>query len=397
MKTRLSELTIARMHGKPGETRDLRDGLIPGLSLRVGERAKSWSLLYRVNGRQRRLKLGAWPAVGLSDARKLAKAVLLKVAEGQDPAAERAASPKIDTFEALAAEYIERHVKARHKRARDTERMIATKLVARWHGRKVASIGRHDVLTVLDTELDIGRERTANKLLVVVRRLFSWGIERGLVETNPAKEIRKPGRERTRERVLSDVELSAIWHACDGLGWPWSGFVRLLVCTALRRAEISRLRWSEIDIERRVLVLSGERTKSGRAQETPLNELALETIEGLPRVGDMWVFPARRQTSANPISGFGKVKERLDTISGVSDWCLHDIRRTAASTMARLGVAPQTLARVLNHSPGAALPGVLAVYNRHSYDQEARAALEAWSRELERIVGRGEPKVISLR
>jgi integrase len=397
LKTRLTELTVSRAIGKPGETRDLRDGLIPGLTLRVGERAKSWSLLYRINGRQRRLKLGSWPAVGLSDARKLAKGVLLKVAEGQDPAAERAASPKLDTFEVLAAEYIERHVKARHKRARDTELMIAHKLVERWRGRMVASITRHDVMTVLDTEMDIGRERTANKLLVVVRRMFAWAIERGLIDANPASNIRKPGRERTRERVLTDAELAAVWHACAGLGWPWSGFVRLLICTALRRSEIAWLRWPEIDLARRVLVLSGDRTKSGRSQETPLNALAMETIESLPRVGDSWVFPARRQTSANPISGFGKTKLRLDHLSGVKDWCLHDLRRTAASTMARLGVAPQVLARVLNHSAGAGLPGVLAVYNRHSYDAEARAALDAWSRELDRIVGRGEARVISLR
>ncbi len=133
------------------------------------------------------------------------------------------------------------------------------------------------MLTVLDVEMDAGRERTANKVLVVIRRLFAWAIERGLVETNPAAAITKPGREVTRDRVLSDAELSAIWHAAGEMGWPWSGLVRLLICTALRRDEIAELRWSEIDAERRCLILSGERTKSGRAQETPLNALALET------------------------------------------------------------------------------------------------------------------------
>jgi integrase len=253
------------------------------------------------------------------------------------------------------------------------------------------------VLSVLDVEMDAGRERTANKLLVVIRRLFAWAIDRGLAETNPAAAITKPGREASRDRVLSDAELAAIWRAADEMGWPLSGLARLLICTALRLSEIAELRWSEIDAERRCLILSGERTKSGRAQETPLNELALEAIAGLPRVGDGFVFPANRHGSNNPVSGFSKMKARLDQLSGVSGWRLHDLRRTAASHMARLGVAPQVLARVLNHSAGAALPGVLAVYNRHSYDAEARAALEAWSRELERIIGRGAAKVVTLR
>jgi integrase len=394
MATRLTDLAVGRLTGR----RDISDTLVPGLQLRVGDRAKAWSLLYRVCGRQRRLGLGRWPAVGVADARRLAKDALAKAAEGEDPAANRrAAAPKLDTFEGLAAEYVERHIRPRHKRARETEQMIANKLVKPWRGRPIASITRHDVLTVLDAELDAGRERTANKVLVVVRRLFAWAVERGIVESNPAASIRKPGREATRDRVLSDAELTAIWHAAGAAGWPWSGLVRLLACTALRRDEIAKLRWPEIDLQRRVLVLAGERTKSGRPQETPLSALAVETIEGLPRLGDGWVFPARRFASDNPVSGFAKMKIRLDQLSGVSDWRLHDVRRTAASHMARLGVAPQVLARVLNHSAGAALPGVLAVYNRHSYDAEARAALDAWSRELERIIGRGEPKVVRLR
>ena len=277
--------------------------------------------------------------------------------------------------------------------------MLETKLVARWRGRRATSIGRHDVLAVLDAEMDAGHERTANKVRAIARRLFAWGVERGLVESNPAAGIRRPGREVARDRVLDDRELAAIWQAAGEAGWPWSGLTRLLICTALRRDEIAGLRWSELDVKRRCLVLSGERTKSGRPQETPLNALAFETIAELPRVENAggYVFPSHRRGSANSVAGFSGMKTRLDKLSGVQGWRLHDLRRSAASHMARLGVAPQVLAKVLNHSAGAALPGVLQVYNRHSYDAEARAALEAWSRELERIIGRGEAKVVSLR
>jgi integrase len=395
MATRLTDLGISRM---TSGRRDLSDSLVPGLQLRVGDRARTWSLLYRCAGKQRRLTLGRWPAVSVAEARRLAKETLAKVEAGEDPASapEAAQGAGAGTFEALAAAYVERHVKSRHKRAREAEQTIRGKLVKPWSGRPVGSITRGDVRDVLERELAAGRERTANKVLVMTRRLFAWGLDRGLVESNPAADIRRPGREQSRDRVLTDQELAAVWHAAGELGWPWSGFVRLLACTALRRDEIARLRWDEVDLERRVLVLAGARTKSGRPVQAPLNTLAVETIAGLPQIGNGWVFPSRRQTVDTPISGFGKLKTRLDALSRVRGWRLHDLRRTAASAMAGLGVAPQVLARVLNHSPGAALPGVLAVYNRHSYDAEARAALEAWSRELERIIGRGEAKVVRI-
>jgi len=375
---------------------DVWDSVLPAFGLRVSATGRRvWIAAIRKPGSRNptRQSIGTYPELSLADARTKARELMAH------PAATRTA-PRLETFEAVAAEYITRHVKARHKRALETEQMIQNKLVAPWRGRPVASIGRHDVLSVLDVEMDAGRERTANKLLVVVRRLFAWAIDRGLLAEgalNPAAAITKPGREASRDRVLSDAELAVVWRAAGEMGWPWSGLARLLICTALRLSEVAELRWTEIDLERRCLILSGERTKSGRSQETPLNGLAVETIGELPRVADGYVFPANRHGSDNPVSGFSKMKRRLDQLSGVQNWRLHDLRRTAASHMARLGVAPQVLARVLNHSPGAALPGVLAVYNRHSYDNEARAALEAWSRELERITGRSETKVIALR
>jgi integrase len=361
-------------------------------------------LLYRVRGdrKQRRLGLGRWPGIGVAEARGLAKDALAKAEAGEDPASEPDAAQepqeaRLDTFEAVAELYIERQIRHRRKRARAAEQMIENKLVAPWRGRPISTITRTDIRDVVDRDLDRGCEPAANKALLMARNLFAWALDRGLVQTNPAAGIRKPGRERSRDRVLSDQELSAIWHAAGTAGWPASGLIRLLICTALRRDEIARLSWDEIDLVRRMLVLSGARTKSGRPVEAPLNTLALETIEALPRLGDGWVFPARRHTTNNPISGFGKLKARLDQLSGVASWRVHDIRRTVASGMARLGTPPQVLARVLNHSPGAGLPGVLSVYNRHGYDAEARAALEGWSRELERIIGRGEVKVVNLR
>jgi integrase len=398
MPTRLSDLQISRL--KPGR-RELSDSLVPGLQLRVGDRARSWTLLYRFGGKQRRLGLGRWPAVKVRDARRLAKEALAKAAAGEAPAtaAEEDEQAALGSFEALAAAFVEKHVRQRHKRAQESEQMIRGKLVKPWAGRPASSITRADVRDVIGLQLDAGRQRTAAKVLIMIRTLFAWAVDRGLVEANPADGIRAPARLKSRDRVLSDQELAAVWHAAGKLGWPWNAFIRLLTCTALRRDEIARLRWSEVDQERRCLVLAGERTKSGRRIEAPLNTLAVEIIEDLPQVGgpDGWLFPSRHAAAGTPISGFNKLKAKLDKLSGVNDWQLHDLRRSAASVMARLGVAAPVLAKVLNHSPGAGLSGVLGVYVRHSFDAEARSALEAWSRELQRIIGRDSPQVLRLR
>jgi Arm domain-containing DNA-binding protein len=149
MATRLTDLAISRM---TGERRDISDSLVPGLQLRVGDRARSWSLLCRVNGRQRRLGLGRWPAVGVAEARRLAKEALAKAEAGVDPAPQPEAAlgaqeARLDTFEAVAAEYIEKHVRPRHKRPREAEAMIRGKLVKPWSGRPAGSITRGDVAT----------------------------------------------------------------------------------------------------------------------------------------------------------------------------------------------------------------------------------------------------------
>jgi integrase len=125
----------------------------------------------------------------------------------------------------------------------------------------------------------------------------------------------------------------------------------------------------------------------------PLPPLALEIIRTLPRLGDGLLFPAIRARSANPVSGFSKAKARLDRLSGVGGWRLHDLRRTAASEMARLERPPHVVAAILNHSPGST-QGITAIYNRHRYGDEKRIALAAWARELERGLGRRDVKVV---
>jgi len=194
---------------------------------------------------------------------------------------------------------------------------------------------------------------------------------------SPAAKVKAQGVEVARERVLSDSELKAIWEACDKQGWPFGPFVKMLIVTAQRLREVSHMRWE--DIHDGVWTLPRDITKPNRTHEVPLSPLALELLEGAPRLGD-YVFMSGR--TDRPISGFSQTKKRLDAVSGVSDWRYHDLRRTAGTNMARSGIAVSTISRVLNHKEG----GVTAIYNRYSYLDEKRHALATWARRLTEIV-----------
>lgn len=235
----------------------------------------------------------------------------------------------------------------------------------------------------------------ANRLLGHVRRLCAFSVARGILTESPAIGLKPPAREQSRDRVLADPELATIWNACGQLGWPGGPLVRLLAATGARRDEIAHAAWSEIDLEARTLTVPPERFKSGTTHVILLNDGAVEVLQNCPVVGESGLlFPSQADT---PISSYARIKNNLAGLSEVSGWRLHDLRRTVASGMARLGTPPQALARVLGHSASAGRGGVLAVYDRHTYDREARAAVDAWGRELMRIVGREQSQVLPLR
>ena len=148
--------------------------------------------------------------------------------------------------------------------------------------------------------------------------------------------------------------------------------MRLLILTGQRRGEVAGMEWSELDFEKRLWTLPRERVKNDRRHEVPLSPQAIVALEGLPRVSDRFVFSLN---ATSPINGFGKDKERLDDLSGMADWVLHDLRRTVASGMARLGVSLAVIEKVLNHVSGS-FAGIVGVYQRHEFAEEKRQALE---------------------
>ncbi len=204
----------------------------------------------------------------------------------------------------------------------------------------------------------------------------------------------------SRDRVLSDAEIVAIWWVADRMGYPFGRLVQLLILTGQRRAEVGGMRWQEVDPLKGQWELppgmQDRRHKSERRHLVPLSSQVLGILQSLPRVHDELAFPARGKENA--ISGYSKWKRKLDQLSGVKNWTLHDLRRTAATGMAAVGVPPHVIERVLNHSTGT-LGGVAGIYNRFQYLDECRQALERWSqhlesliREVQRLPERGGPR-----
>jgi integrase len=377
-RRRLTDKGVARL--RPPETGRLQipDAVVPGLWLRVSERGvRSWSVMYRVKGSAKlrggapqRLTLGRHPIVTCGEARQLARDALALAAKGVDPRERR---PPGDTFAAVTEEWLARVVQPKAKAGKlrtagEIESLVRRRILPVLGRQAIATVRRPDIHRALDPLVDAGQPRAANKAAALIKRIFAYAIDRSHLEADPSAGMKPPGgEERSRDRALTEDELVAIWRACDGLGWPHGPLVRLLILTAQRRSEVAGLSWSELDLERAEWALPAERSKNRRAHVVPLAPAVVAILAALPRwVGTPYVFPTSR---GQPLAGFSRAKRQLDTLSGTTGWQLHDLRRTAASGMARLGVAPHVISAVLNHAKTSDNP-VTAVYNRYGYEPE---------------------------
>ena len=246
-----------------------------------------------------------------------------------------------------------------------------------WRGRRIDTIVKHDVLLLLDAIVDRGAPAKARRVYVHAHRLFKWCAGRGLIDVNPIVGLEAPASGNSRERVLTDTELAAVWHASTD--WPFGAIIRLLILTGARREEIGRLTWDEIQGD--TIHLEGARTKNGNGHLIPLSAPALAVLQTVPRIEGKFVFTL---DGTKPVSSWSRAKAQLDKASGVTGWRTHDIRRTVATGMQKLGVGLQMVEAVLGHVGSRA--GIVGIYQRHDFASEKRAALEAWGAHVASIL-----------
>lgn len=369
---------------KPNAKRyEVHDLLCPGMSVRVSAQGqKVFSVKFRYGLNQKRMKLGVYPRITLATAREKAMDILRQVDEGIDPT-KRRRTPNMKV-EAVCGEFIRLHAQARNKSWREAERILEREFVGTFGQRDIREIKRFDVLEIMDAAVARGSTYQANRILSNIRKLFNWCVERGIVEISPINGLKAPTKEESRDRVLEDDEIVRLLRACRNDVYPFRQFVPILLATAQRRGELAEMRWSEVDLTAKQWVIPADRSKNGKPHVVPLSPYALDALSEVPRFLDCdYVFTTTRNS---PVSGFSKMLRRLSEGSQTSDWRLHDLRRTAASGMARAGVAPHVVEKVLNHISGT-ISGVAAVYNRYGYDREKREALETWGEYLAQLSG----------
>ena len=404
----------------PTARRETADGHVRGLYfIRQPSGAASWAFRYRSNGISRKLTLGTFPALDLKGARDAATKAAATLANGGDPAAEKQerrtaerakaksrALGNAGLIENVVDRFIDRHAKRKNRSWPETERILKKEVVGAWKSKRLSDIRRADIHELLDGIVDRGSPIVANRTLAAFRRLCNWAVERGIIDNSPAEGIKAPAAERSRDRVLTDDELRLVWQGCDAIAWPFGPLVKLLILTGQRRDEVGAMRWSEIDLDGRTWTLPATRTKNGRHHVVPLSEPAVAILKALPRIESKTglVFTSTGETA---VSGFSRAKDRIGEFmltamregAGEPDkleltrWTFHDLRRTAASGMARLGIAVHVVEAVLNHRSGT-IKGVAAVYNRYSYDVEKRQALEAWGRCVETLISGATGNII---
>ncbi|WP_116474809.1 tyrosine-type recombinase/integrase [Zobellella maritima] len=358
-----------------------------------------WKFRYKLAGKSRSMWIGTYTDLSLAKAREVARGLSAKVALGHDVAAEKqdrkaealakiAAEKNAVTVAMLAEEYFSRQIVGRWKHPNIVRSRIDKDIRPHLGKLKVEEVKPRHVDDMLQAIVKRGAPTIANDVLRWVRRMFDYAIKRGMAEYNPASAFDLSdagGKEDARDRALGRDELATLFKAmktAKGFSVQNELTVKLLLLLCCRKMELCAAPWSEFDLDAGVWYLPGERTKTGTPIDIPLPPLALEWLGELKRMscGSTWVLPARKMQnrmiphiveSTLPVT-LSKLRPYLD---GMEAFTVHDLRRTARTQLAALGVDPVVAERCLNHK----IRGVEGIYNRHQYFEERKGALLRWA------------------
>jgi len=385
--------------------------------------------MYRVGGKKVRETIGTLATIpNVAHARERARESMRQAEAGIHPVIARKQklpmSPEGPLFAAVAERYLVEYVErnTRPATSRETRRLLERDVFPRWGARPIREITKADVNDLLDIKAAVrdrprkgrnaGAGIQANRTLTRLRTFFRWAKDMDLIDADPAEGVRRRVKETARDRALSDDEIRLFWISCDRLGWPFGPLFKLLLLTGQRLGEVAGMDWGEIELEKRQWTIPRHRAKNDRTHVVHLSNQALAIIESLPQIevpqdaGGKPLIAARflfTTTGLKPVSGFSHAKAAVDRYmlvllgkelagqgreaaeASIDDWILHDLRRSAATGMAGMNIPPHVVDKILNHVSGT-IRGVAAVYNRHAYLEERKAALEAWGRYVEDLV-----------
>jgi integrase len=388
MSKTLTQIGIDKIKA-PSKRSEIPDAGVKGLYLVVQPSGvKSFAYRYRYRGKTKKMTLGRFPKMSLSEARNAARDALHHVERGNNP---QDYKPAPEHFEAAFQEFLDRHI-SQNKSRYEVKRQFKHDLLPAFGKMPISEISKRDVIDLLDQVVDRGAKVMANRLLATLRKFFFWAASRDLTSNNPCLNLKLPSKESSRERVLSSKEIKLLWAATERLATPrdkqraYERYFKFLLLSGQRRTEISQMRYEEIHDEE--WLIPKERSKNGKGHSVPLTPFMKAIIDDCAH-RDGYVFSVGQK---HPINNIGRATSRLKKIMLQlsdeplqNDWKPHDLRRTVASEMARLGVFQEVIERVQNRSDGK-LRGVAGVYNRYDYASEKRSALEGWNRTLQKYL-----------
>lgn len=375
----LTDAKVAGLKAPPVGQIEISDGKVPGLRVRIGASgAKSFIVRKRVGGKIKVITLGRYgPRLGLAEARKRARSVLNDIEAGAEV---RSVQRGAQTVSKLWLEY--EKTKSSHRSLPEIRRIFNRYIIPNLGDRFADAISRGEITRFID---GITAPVMARAVHAQLSAFYTWALPRlDNLPANPCKSAGRPAKPRPRERVLSDAELAALWRAAELEKGNWSTAIKLLILTGQRRSEIFGAARAEFDLESKVWTIPSERAKNGVQHRVPLSAAAASLVRDVPIAkGSPWLFPADGNV-ANTASGISKTVNRLrkamskDLEVEVPHWSLHDIRRTVATGLQKLGVRFEVTEAVLNHLSGSR-GGIAGVYQRHDWAAEKAQALCAWA------------------
>jgi integrase len=363
------------------------DAGCPGFGVKVTPKGrKVFIVLYRTGGagsKLRKYTIGPYGRVTLHQARVAAQKVFAAKLEGRDPAAEKREAKRrvvADRVEDLLEAFIAQRL-SRNRSVAEISRLLRREVGKPWAGRSIHELTKRDVVDVVSAIEQRGAPGAANKTLKSVKTFLRWCVGRAVLDRSPAEGVPLPAKEVARDRILDDRELAQVILGARKIGGPYGGIVEFLALTGQRREEVAGLPWEELDLAQGIWTIPKARTKNAKAHVVHLSRQALTVLKRADHRGPL-VFSS---LGTKRFQNFTHAKRQLDQLSRVTGWCLHDLRRTCVSGMARLGVAPHVADRVLNHQSGT-ISGVAAVYQRHEFLSERRQALDLWGSHILNIL-----------
>lgn len=367
---------------------EISDTLKPGLVLRVSNNGtKSFVFRYRIRGKSRRYTIGTYPTISLSKARTLAEDLYIKTKQEIDPqkAKLQARREEIYTITDLAEVFKKKHFPKLKKSTQDDYRRRIDRIIVPALGKiEIKELSRLHIIQFLE-EIAEDAPVHSNRVRAVLSSMYGYAMKRALCEYNPVSTVKPLGEENRRDRVYSEKEIRDLWGGFETEPQPFEAVYKMLLITGQRLGETRRMKW--VHIQGRTWVIPKEETKASRTHYVPLSNFALEILEEMKYLnGDSESVFESTAKRGNPINWLQHSAGRVREESKVSDFRIHDLRRTAASFMAKSGVTRTVLGKILNHKGLAGDDKVTAIYDRHEYMQEKRVALQNWAHLLRSII-----------